>query len=145
MHISYMVCVCFVWRFVCFARVRSILYAIGWTSTWCCAGRLAKPVQSAGPLAGHERAESHSRSILSNSRASASAAGPATSGFFFACLASFCRSFSNQNFHPNFHPILMRFCLQLGLQNPPKIHPKSISRVSLKFDAILVRFFPIFL
>ena len=47
-----------------------------------------------------------------------------------AYLGSFCRSFFNQNFQSNFHPILMRFCLQLGLQNPPKIHPKSISRVS---------------
>ena len=62
-----------------------------------------------------------------------------------AYLAIFCRSFFNQNFQSNFHPILMRFCLQLGLQNPPKIHPKSISRVSWKFDAILVRFFPFFL
>ena len=35
----------------------------------------------------------------------------------------------------------MRFFLQLGLQNPPEIHPKSISRVSFNFDAILVRFF----
>ena len=39
----------------------------------------------------------------------------------------------------------MRFCLQLGLRNPPKIYAKSISRVSWKFDAILVGFFLIFL
>ena len=47
-----------------------------------------------------------------------------------AYLASCCRSFFNQNFQSKLDPILMRFCLQLGLQNPPKIHPKSISRVS---------------
>ena len=89
------------------------------------------------------RAEFRSRSILSNSRASASAASPPSYGRYAARLGSFCRSFFNQNFQTNLHPILMRFCLQLGLQNPPKIHPKSISKVSSNFDAILVRFFPI--
>ena len=107
-----------------------ISFDLGWTSTWCCDGRLAKPAQSAGPLAGHERAEFRSRSILSNSRASASAASPARNDNGIAHLGSFCRSFFNQNFQSNFHPILMRFCLQHGLQDPPKIHTKSISRVS---------------
>ena len=39
----------------------------------------------------------------------------------------------------------MRFCLQLGLQNPPKIHTKSIPRASSNFDKIVVRFFQFFL
>lgn len=60
-------------------------------------------------------------------------------------LPYFADLFFNQNLHSNFAPNLIRFCLQLGLQNPPKIHAKSISRVALKFDAILVGFFSIFL
>ena len=32
--------------FACLAPFRLIFYRIGWTSTWCCDGRLAKPAQS---------------------------------------------------------------------------------------------------
>ena len=62
-----------------------------------------------------------------------------------AYLASCCRSFFNENCQSNFNPILVRFCLQLGLQNPVKIHPKSIPRASSNFDKIVVRFFQFFL
>ena len=46
MHISNMFCTCFVRRLACLASFRLIFHTIGWTSTWCCDGRLAKPAQS---------------------------------------------------------------------------------------------------
>ena len=46
LHISIIFCICFLRRFACLAPARLIFYAIGWTSTWCCDGRLAKPAQS---------------------------------------------------------------------------------------------------
>ena len=50
-HISNMFCTCFVRCFACLAPFRLIFSRIGWTSTWCCDGRLAKPAQSgAAPL-----------------------------------------------------------------------------------------------
>ena len=51
LNISSIFCICFLRRFACLAPARLIFYAIGWTSTWCCDGRLAKPAQSgAAPL-----------------------------------------------------------------------------------------------
>ena len=46
LHISHMFCTCFVRCFACLAPFRLIFSRIGWTSTWCCDGRLAKPAQS---------------------------------------------------------------------------------------------------
>ena len=45
LHISHMFCTCFVRCFACLAPFRLIFSRIGWTSTWCCDGRLAKPAQ----------------------------------------------------------------------------------------------------
>ena len=42
----YMFCTCFVRCFACLAPFHLIFSRIGWTSTWCCDGRLAKPAQS---------------------------------------------------------------------------------------------------
>ena len=51
LHISHMFCTCFVRCFACLAPFRLIFSRIGWTSTWCCDGRLAKPAQcGAAPL-----------------------------------------------------------------------------------------------
>ena len=133
LHISYMFCTCFVRCFACLAPLRLIFYRIGWTSTWCCDGRLAKPSQSAGPLAGHVRAKRHSKSILSNSRAPASAAGPSliVPPDCLSCyiLPIFFQSKFSIKFSSNFDAILPPTWPPKSSQNPSKIDFKSLLKV----------------